>query len=265
MRTSISVAFAETLRCGEEALATAQSIGYTRATASALQTVAYGAQHCGELDRAAQANDALTELAESLGDKYYMQCAHRTRGVLGMYRAEPSAAEALAAARELAARTHDDLNLAAISCDQGALALALGQDDQARRALEDVLPLADRVQPVYAARNRCLLAEAAVRRADLAEARHWLDRALASPLAELFHTTRAQARLARARGDHHRAWELADGGLESARSSGRGYWSSTSWSCWPWSRLAPGSTSRPCVSWLPPPRNESAWATCASL
>ncbi|MGO9658049.1 MAG: helix-turn-helix transcriptional regulator [Acidimicrobiales bacterium] len=210
----------ETLRCGEEALATAQSIGYTRATASALQTVAYGAQHCGELDRAADANDALTELAESLGDKYFMQCAHRTRGVLGMYRAEPSAAEALAAARELAVRTHDDLNLVAILCDQGALALALGQDDQARRALEDVLPQADRVQPVYAARNRCLLAEAAVRRGDLAEALHWLDRARASPLAELFHTTRAQARLARAKGDHHRAWELADGGLESARGSG---------------------------------------------
>jgi ATP/maltotriose-dependent transcriptional regulator MalT len=212
--------FRETLRCGEEALATAQSIGYPRATASALQTVVYGAQHCGELDRAAEANDALMELAESLGDKFFMQCAHRTRGVLAMYRSEPSALKALAAARQLAEQTHDDLNLAAILCDQGALALALGQDEQACRDFEQLLPLADAVFPVYAARARCFLAEAAVRRAELAEARHWLDEALASPFAELANTTQAQARLARARGDNHRAWELADGGLEAARGGG---------------------------------------------
>ncbi|MGO9659395.1 MAG: helix-turn-helix transcriptional regulator, partial [Acidimicrobiales bacterium] len=80
---------------------------------------------------------------------------------------------------------------------------------------------ADRVEPVFAARSRCLLAEVAVRGAELAEARRWLDDAVASPLADqLFHATRAQARLARARGDDHRAWELAGRGLEAALSGG---------------------------------------------
>jgi uncharacterized protein HemY len=76
-------------------------------------------------------------------------------------------------------------------------------------------------QPVYAARSRCLLAEAAVRRADLAEAKRWLAKARAMPLADqLFHATRAHARLARARGDHHQAWELADQGVEPGWRSG---------------------------------------------
>jgi DNA-binding CsgD family transcriptional regulator len=37
---------------------------------------------------------------------------------------------------------------------------------------------------------------------------------------QLFHATRARARLARARGDHHQVCELADHGVESAWGSG---------------------------------------------
>ncbi|MGP8208859.1 MAG: hypothetical protein ACLQVK_22875, partial [Acidimicrobiales bacterium] len=78
-----------------------------------------------------------------------------------MYTAEPSAAESLVTARQLAERAHSDVDLAGILCDQGALALASGQLDRARQFLEEALQLADRVEPVFAARSRCLLAEVA--------------------------------------------------------------------------------------------------------
>jgi len=99
------------------------------------------------------------------------------------------------------------------------LALALGHDEGCR-ALQEALPLADAFRPLNAARIRCLLAEAAVRRGDLAEAGRWLADALALPLAEQLLVTRAQTRLARAKGDHHRAWAFGDQGLSSAYSSG---------------------------------------------
>ncbi len=189
------------LRCGEEALEVAQDLGYPRARATALHTVAYGSQHCGELDRAAVATRALMELAQDLGDRDYIAVAHWFRGAQGMYTADPSAAESLVTARELAERIHNYVDLAGILCDQGALALASGELDRARQFLEEALQWAGRVEPVFAARSRCLLAEVAVRRAELAEAQSWLDEAVASPLADqLFHATRAQARLAPRKG-----------------------------------------------------------------
>ena len=127
--------------------------------------------------------------------------------------------QVLAEARQLTERTHDDRNLGDVRHWQGALALALGQENEGCRALEEAVPLADAFRPICGARIRCLLAEAAVRRGDLAVARRWLDEALAMPSPGP-RATRAQARLARAAGDHHRAWELAEEGLGSAHGSG---------------------------------------------
>jgi DNA-binding CsgD family transcriptional regulator len=70
------------------------------------------------------------------------------------------------------------------------------------------------------ARLRCLLAEAAVRSADLADARRWLDDAVAQPLADRLDLARARCRVARARGDHRLACQLGDEGLELARRCG---------------------------------------------
>ncbi|MGO9657846.1 MAG: helix-turn-helix transcriptional regulator, partial [Acidimicrobiales bacterium] len=212
--------FADALRCAEEALVTAEHIGDTWGTGFAMAQVAAAAREVGELDRAAVVADALMALATTLGDKFFAQSAHWGRGIVGVYRADPSAAAALAAACESAECTHDDVNLGDIRGWQGALALALGQDQEGCRFLEEALPLCDGFRPVTGARVRCLLAEAAVRRGDLAEARRWLDEISASPWAEPLLATRARARLARARGDHHVAWELAAGGVDAARRSG---------------------------------------------
>jgi DNA-binding CsgD family transcriptional regulator len=211
--------FGEALRCAEEALATAQRACDPWGTAFAMVQVATAARELGELDRAAACCDAL--MAESRNDLFFAQSAQWCRGIVGVYRSEPSAAEDLAAARELAERTRDDVDLGDICGWQGALALALGQEAEGCRVLEEAVALADPFRPVTGARIRCLLAEAAVRRGDLVDAGRWLDEALELPSARhLALVMRAQARLARAKGDHHRALQLADEGLGSARSSG---------------------------------------------
>jgi predicted ATPase/class 3 adenylate cyclase len=213
--------FRESLRSAEEALVTAQRIGYKWGTGYAMLKVGAAALELGELDRAAAAADAVMELAEELDDQYFAQCAHWARGNLGAYRCDPAATEAFAAAHQLAERSHDELNLPALRYYEACLALALGQDEEGCRALEAGFPAAVRLAPAVAARSRCLLAEAAIRRGDFVAARRWLDDALALPLAgQVALSTRAQARLARATGDHHRAWELADQGVRSAGRSG---------------------------------------------
>jgi len=103
---------------------------------------------------------------------------------------------------------------------QGALALALGHDDEGRKILERAIPIVDASVPTSGPRVRCLLVEAAVHRGDLADAQRWLDGILRLPQADQLVATRARARLARARAQSHRAWALAGEGLDSARSSG---------------------------------------------
>ena len=209
----------EALGFAEEALATANRMGYMWGSGLAMAWSPGPALELGQLERAAAVTEALMALAEDLGSQLFTRCALLCRGVLGMYRSQPSAAEALVAARQLAERTHDDANLGDIRHWQGALALALGHDDEGCRALEEAVPMTDPFRPITGARIRCLLAEAAIRRADLAESRRWLDEALAMPSPGPL-AWRAQARLARATGDRHRAWELAEEGLGSAHPSG---------------------------------------------
>jgi ATP/maltotriose-dependent transcriptional regulator MalT len=211
--------FGEALRCAEEALATAEPMGYMWGAAHAMAWLPGPAMELGQLDRAATVADALMELAEELGSQLFTRCALLCRGELGVWRSQPSAVPVLAEARQLTERTHDDRNLGDVRHWQGALALALGQEEEGCRALEEAVPLADAFRPICGARVRCLLAEAAVRRAELAEARRWLAEALAMPSPGP-RATRAQARLARAAGDNRRAWELAEEGLGSAHSSG---------------------------------------------
>ena len=111
--------FADALRCAEEALVTAEHIGDTWGTGFAMAQVAAAAREVGELDRAAVVADALMALATTLGDKFFAQSAHWGRGIVGVYRADPSAAAALAAACESAEGTHDDVNLGDIRGWQG--------------------------------------------------------------------------------------------------------------------------------------------------
>jgi predicted ATPase/class 3 adenylate cyclase/DNA-binding CsgD family transcriptional regulator len=211
--------FGEALRCAQEALATAQGASDPWGTGFAMVQVAAAARELGELDRAAACCDAL--IAEGLDDLFFAQSAQWCRGIVGVYRSDPAAAEDLAAALEVAERAHDDVNLGDIWGWQGALALALGHEAEGCRILEEAVALADPFRPVTGARIRCLLAEAAIRRGDLVEAKRWLDEALELPLArQLALVMRAQARLARAKEDHHRGWQLADEGLGSARLSG---------------------------------------------
>ena len=160
--------FRDALRCAEEALSVAQQIGYTWGTCFATSLVAAQAAHVGELGRAAAAADAVMAMARDLDDQNQTQSAHYFRGVVATFRSEPSAAPHLAAARRLAERTGDNFNLVGIACDQGALALALGHGEEARRILEEVLPAADALQPMYGARARRLLAEVAIRQGELA-------------------------------------------------------------------------------------------------
>jgi predicted ATPase/DNA-binding CsgD family transcriptional regulator len=211
--------FGEALRCAEEALAIAQRSADPWGTGFATVQVATAARELGQLDRAATYCDAL--MAEGVDDQFFAQSARWCRGIVGVYRSDPSAAEDLSAARELAERTHDDVNLGDIRGWQGALALALGQEAEGRRVLEEAAALADPFRPVTGARIRCLLAEAAIRRGDLLDAGRWLDEAIELPSARrLALVMKAQARLARAKGDHRRASQLVDDGMGAARRSG---------------------------------------------
>ena len=186
------------------------------------------------------------------------------RGIVGVYRSDPSAAEDLAAARELAERTHDDVNLGDICGWQGALALALGQEAEGCRVLVEAAALADHFRPVTGARIRCLLAEAAIRRGDLVEAGRWLDEALELPSArQLALVVRAQARLARAKGDLQRALQLADEGLGSARPSGAQLLVVDFLELLAFLAADNGRYVEAAVSLAPSPLSESAWATPA--
>jgi predicted ATPase/class 3 adenylate cyclase/DNA-binding CsgD family transcriptional regulator len=209
----------EALRCAEEALATAQRIGYRWGAGRAMMWLPGPAMELGQLDRAAGVAEASMALAQELESEILARGAYLCLGVIGIYLAKPSALADLAEARRLAERAHDDENLGDIRHWQGALALALGHEEEGRRLLEEALPLADAYRPICGARIRCLLAEAAVRRADLAGARRWLDEALAMPSPGPL-ATRARARLARAGEQHHLAWQLAEEGLGSSHRSG---------------------------------------------
>jgi DNA-binding CsgD family transcriptional regulator len=212
--------FRDALDCAEEALATAKRLDYAWGVGSSLGRVQQAALALGELARAGAAGTALLELGESLDHQFFIQAGHWSRGWVGIYRSEPSAAQELSAARELAEGTHDYVSLGDICTWQGALALALGQDEDGRQVLERAIPVVDAFVPTSGARARCLLAELAVRKGDLTEAQRWLEGTLTLPKADQLLATRAQARLARAKGDARLAWELADEGLQLGLRSG---------------------------------------------
>ncbi len=212
--------FCEALTSAEEGLATAQRLDWVPGIGFMTLKVAQVALELGDLDRTAAMARELMGLADGVGDQQLTLLANYLRGVVCMYRAEPAATAALAAARELAERTHDRVNVVSICYYQGLLALALGEHEEGCRILEQAIPVADAFAPVYGARLRCLLAEAFVRRADPNRARNWLDDALGQPLTDQLDLARARSRVARARGDLDRARQLAGEGLEWARRCG---------------------------------------------
>ena len=213
--------YGDALRTAEEALAVAQQIGYLWGTAYAQHEVAWQTMCLGELGRYAAAGDSVMKLAEDLDDNFYLQLAFWHRGMVGMYRGDASAVPALAEARRLAERAHDNLNLGVLRCDQAMLAFARGQDEEGYRALEGALPFEGTVLQDHASvRAHCHLAEAAARRDDLAEAQGHLNEIRAVTPQDKPLAVRAQARVARARGDTSLAWELAEEGLETARRRG---------------------------------------------
>ena len=158
--------FCEALTSAEEGLATAQRLDWAPGIGAMTLKVAQAALELGDLDRSAAMAEELMRLADHLGDQQMTLLAHYLRGVVWMYRAEPSATDALAAARELAERTYDRVNVVSICYYQGLLALALGEHEEGCRILEEAIPVADAFAPIYGARLRSLLAEAFIRRAD---------------------------------------------------------------------------------------------------
>ena len=253
--------FDDALRCAEEALVTAERDELLWRTAYANAEVARDAVPLGELDRATTAAAAVAGLAAELDDPYLTMRAQLVRGMVAMYRSQTWAAEALTATRELAESTHDDLDLGEVCLWQGALALALGHDNEGCAILEKAVLLADRFWPLYGPRCRCLLAEAAVRRGDLTEARLWLDTALALPFPDqLFLATRAKLAWRGRKETTTGLGTLPMRAFSQPSARERGSWWWTSWSCWPWSRRAPRGSSKPGASCPPPPPNASAWA-----
>ena len=225
--------FGDSLCKAEEAVAIAQRTGYVWGTAYALHTLSWAELCLGHLGRATAVADAVMELAEDLDDQFFRQLGLWDPAMPGMYRGDPWAAHDLAEARRLAERSHDNSYLGLLRCDQAILALARGQDEEGCRALEDAPSFGETVMRPYAvAHARCHLAEAAARRGDLATAQLHLDEIGALAVQDEPLALRAQARVARGRGDTSRAWELADEGLEMSRRSVRSCSSSTSWSWW---------------------------------
>jgi DNA-binding CsgD family transcriptional regulator len=213
--------FGDSLCKAEEAVAIAQRTGYVWGTAYALHTLSWAELCLGHLGRAAAVADAVMELAEDLDDQFFRQLGLWNRAMPGMYRGDPWAAHDLAEARRLAERSHDNSYLGLLRCDQAILALARGQDEEGCRALEDAPSFGETVMRPYAvARARCHLAEAAARRGDLAAAQLHLDEIGVLAVQDEPLALRAQARVARGRGDTSRAWELADEGLEMSRRRG---------------------------------------------
>ena len=201
----------------EKALAAALEIDWPWGIGFATSELAHATVMHGDLDRTQACAGTLAQLGSELEDPWLTQCGHLMRGTVAMYRADPTAAEALAEARRLAERQHDYLNLPTIYGYEGLLALGRGDEHQGARILEAANPVADAFLPARGVVNRTLLAESAIRRSDLTEARRWIDEAMARPgSGRSVWVLRARARLARSQGDPQRAWEIAVEGLEAA-------------------------------------------------
>jgi predicted ATPase/class 3 adenylate cyclase/DNA-binding CsgD family transcriptional regulator len=213
--------YSAALDCAQQALAAAEQAGLPWPQGFAIVARSHAALLLGELDLAARGASTLAELGRDFDDPWLTEIANLVGGAVAMFRGEASAGEALSVARHLAERDHDYANLPTIYVYEGALALALGDDESGCRILESANVMADALMPVVGVMSRSLLAEAALRRGDLVQAARWVDEIVAVPSFEqVTYATRARSRLARARADHHRARELAIEGLQATLRSG---------------------------------------------
>ena len=212
--------YGDALRTAEEALAVAQQIGYLWGTAYAQHEVAWQTMCLGELGRYAAAGDSVMKLAEDLDDNFYLQLAFWHRGMVGMYRGDARRS------RPWPRRAGWPSGPTTISTWGSCAATrpclpSHGARTGRRYRPEGALPFEGTVLQDHASvRAHCHLAEAAARRDDLAEAQGHLNEIRAVTPQDKPLAVRAQARVARARGDTSLAWELAEEGLETARRRG---------------------------------------------
>jgi len=173
--------------------------------------------------------EKLLRLSTELSAPRFVCWGERHIGEAYRYLGDAAARGAFARARALAESIDDAFNLACADMGLGHLEVSLGQDDHGY----DLLQRADSKLEAFGlgrmcVNNRAVLAEVALRRGDLHDARRHLDactwRLPRTPDPEGVPVLRAEARVARAEGDWSRAYELACDGMEQASGAGHLLW-----------------------------------------
>jgi predicted ATPase/DNA-binding CsgD family transcriptional regulator len=185
--------------------------------------------YCGRLARGLEEAENLLRLSTELSAPRFACWGERHRGEAYMYLGDAGALDAFARARALAESTDDPFNEACAEAGQGHLQVSLGRDDVGYELLEvGNLKLEAFGFGRMCVNNRAVLAEAALRRGDPANARAHLQactwRLPRRPDPEGVPVLRAEARVARADRDWSRSHGLACDGLEQAAGAGHRVW-----------------------------------------
>jgi ATP/maltotriose-dependent transcriptional regulator MalT len=219
----------EALSLAEESERGARDVDYLWGLVSTGTISSIAATCSGRLVRGLEEAEKLLRLSTELSAPRFVCWGERHRGEAYTYLGDTAAQRALARSRALAESIDDAFNLACTDTALGHLEVSVGHDDHGYELLERAN---SKLEAFGLGRmcvnNRAVLAEVALRRGDLHNARRHLDactwRLPRLPDPEGVPVLRAEARLARADGDWSRSHALACDGLEQAAGAGHLIW-----------------------------------------
>jgi predicted ATPase/DNA-binding CsgD family transcriptional regulator len=216
--------FKEALACSEQAVAAAQEMDWLWGTTFAWQVNAHASLLMGDMARAFECASAELQLGHQLGDPMFIGFAEHLLGEVARIRGDfGTAKEALARGRAVNVASGARSGVPFFDVALALVESSLGHFDRAYEEL-DAATVEWEALGFSGAGWRALLAEVAVKRGDLAAARHHLASSSKQLLGEADAkrplTLRAAARLARAEGSPQKALGLACQALESSFSCG---------------------------------------------
>jgi len=215
---------AEALAACDVAMRGAAERGWLWGTTFARAQAAGAAVAAGDMTRALDEAEIVSQVGSNLSDRLFTMSAEITRGQVYMFRGEPGAAEALNRARAAAEAAFDRVNLSGVMALQGQLQVRLGNLRQGYEVLAEAAAVAASLTGRRDAWSDALLAEVALWCGDRSAARGHLNAggglrpAAGRPSAVAL--LRAAARLARSEGDPLRSLAVACDGVGTAFQAG---------------------------------------------
>jgi predicted ATPase/DNA-binding CsgD family transcriptional regulator len=215
----------EAVALAEESVRVAEEAGWVRGAMLARANLAWAAHWAGQLERAVEEAETVLRFAKRRSEPLFRV---RTEAVVGdvlCRRGDSAGLELLERAISVALKIGDLFEAASIEQAKGARLMALGQLDDGYAVMEAAIAKLEALGVTQGHVDAvAALAEGALRRGDMGSARRHLavcarraptnDEPWAAP------RLRAEARLARAQGEPHRAYLLAGDGFALAAGSG---------------------------------------------